>query len=447
MRQYVQATGGDLDGVDLAIHHGFADRACFEQIVSLEHEDAALAGPIQQVARAADTLQAGCHGLCGLQLVDEIDGADVDPQFERRRRDESIKLAGLQIVFRFEAYLLRHGAVMDPDVDGMLWGGALQLAQSQRCPFRLVSAVGENECGIVAGNLGEEQLIGARPQGVVAGFEEVRQRRHHLHVQLLSHACIDDGARARFSVGIRACEVSGYLIERAQRGRAADPLKRPSDPSLQSFQANSQMDPAFVVTHGVHFIDDDGPDAFQIRRHLLSAEEQIERFRRGDQDVRRLPDHPGPFALGSVTRADSHFQIGKLAAAFLADACERFEKILVDVIAQSFQWADVEHLNAVFERAFFSLPEETIDSTEKGGECLAGTGRRQQKCVVSLADLRPCLHLRRRRFLEGLVEPARHRREEGGKCAVLLPCSECFLFLYGHRLDSMEQNHLRIAGR
>ena len=69
----------------------------------------------EPVARAADALQERRDPVRRAELADEIDVADVDAQFERRRRDERFQLAGLQPLLGLEPMLFREAAVMRRD--------------------------------------------------------------------------------------------------------------------------------------------------------------------------------------------------------------------------------------------------------------------------------------------------------------------------------------------
>ena len=64
------------------------------------------------VAGAADALQSGCDRTRRTDLANQIDRADIDSEFERRGRDESLHFAGLQLIFRVETQLAREAAVM-----------------------------------------------------------------------------------------------------------------------------------------------------------------------------------------------------------------------------------------------------------------------------------------------------------------------------------------------
>ena len=64
------------------------------------------------VAGAADALQPARDRLRRLDLQHEVDGAHVDAELERRRRDQARQLAGLEHLLDDGALLARERAVV-----------------------------------------------------------------------------------------------------------------------------------------------------------------------------------------------------------------------------------------------------------------------------------------------------------------------------------------------
>ena len=90
------------------VHQGRA----FDEFVARGGEDASLGNGSAPVSRTAHALQ--CHGDRSRRtdLADQIDGADVDAEFERSRRHQQAHLAVLQLAFGLQAQLARKAAVM-----------------------------------------------------------------------------------------------------------------------------------------------------------------------------------------------------------------------------------------------------------------------------------------------------------------------------------------------
>jgi hypothetical protein len=102
----------DLRLLDQALLHPLDDHRRFEQVGSELGEDPSLRGLVQPVACSADPLQPAGDRLRGLDLDDEVDGAHVDAQLERRGGDENRDLPLLEQLFHFDALLASERAVM-----------------------------------------------------------------------------------------------------------------------------------------------------------------------------------------------------------------------------------------------------------------------------------------------------------------------------------------------
>ncbi len=77
----------------------------------------------------------------------------------------------------------------------------------------------------------------------------------------------------------------------------------------------------------------------------------------------------------------------------VANFDQRLVQVFLDVIAERFQRRDIEHLRLVVEFTLKGVFEKPIDAGEKGGEGLAGTGRRGDESIRPGLDGRPGLNL------------------------------------------------------
>ena len=137
------------------------------------------------------------------------------------------------------------------------------------------------------------------------------------------------------------------------------------------------------------------------------AEQQVEGFRRGDENVGRTPDHLRALGLRRIARADSRSDpVGPL------DALQGLDQVSLDVVAEGLQRRDVEDVDGVGEVARAIFTHEVIDGTEERGEGLPRPGGREQERVVPAANDGPGLDLGGRGPLEGALEPRADRREE-----------------------------------
>ena len=174
---------------------------------------------------------------------------------------------------------------------------------------------------------------------------------------------------------------------------------------------------ALVRRHGVNFIHDDGPDVVQHPAALLGREQQVERFRRRDQDVRRPPDHLLARRAGGVAGADRDADLRPREPRRLGplrNFGQGLVQILLDVVTERFERGDVHDLCAVFEATGERLLEQGIKTGEEGGERLAGAGGRGDQDVVARLDRRPASGLHVGGRAEARAEPLRDNRMKPG---------------------------------
>ena len=191
-------------------------RGGLEQLLALGHDDPPFERAAQQVAGAADPLERRGDVARRLELHDQVDRADVDPELERRRGDERAQLAVLQAVLGLEpraarqrAVVRRHAAVGDPvvQVTRQPLGGAAALREDERRAVRLDQL----------GDLLERGF----PDRVARRRQEVVHRRDHL----ISRSRVKPGVDGH-RVGRRGAGQEGARrLDGAHRRRAADPLR------------------------------------------------------------------------------------------------------------------------------------------------------------------------------------------------------------------------------
>ena len=97
------------------------------------------------------------------------------------------------------------------------------------------------------------------------------------------------------------------------------------------------MSSPFCIDQGMQLVED---HSFCRGKHILAGfagQHQVERFGRGDQDVRGFPYHPLPFAGGGIARADIDCD-----AVFRSYPGERALQIFTDVCSLGFQRRDID---------------------------------------------------------------------------------------------------------
>src|SRR5881394_3116909 len=205
------------------------------------------------------------------------------------------------------------------------------------------------------------------------------------------------------------------FFDRALRRGQPDTLCPPPGERIEPRQGEREMAAPLVPRHGMDLVHDDRPDRPQHFAGALGRQNQIERFRRGDQDVRRLLEHRLPLRLGRVTSADQrpHLDIGQpLLPQARTDLGERLREVFLDVVRERLERRDVDALNLILQYAVEPLADERINRRKERRKCLTGPGGRGDEDVVALLNDRPRPLLRLGGLLEALGEPVLNNRME-----------------------------------
>ena len=173
--------------------------------------------------------------------------------------------------------------------------------------------------------------------------------------------------------------------------------------SRQALEREREVRAALGRGDGVDLVDDHRLDAAQ---HLarLRGEHQVERLRRGDQDVRRRAAHRRAVALRRVAGADRDREVGP-------DPAQRRAQVALDVVGERLQRRDVDQARVLSAGS----TGEPVEAPQEGGERLARAGGRGDEHVLAGGDGRPGLRLGRGRRLERALEPVAYGRREGGQ--------------------------------
>ena len=162
----------------------------------------------------------------------------------------------------------------------------------------------------------------------------------------------------------------------------------------------------------MNFIDDHRLDG---RKHLAPAtsrEQDIERLGRGDQQVGRLAEHRGPFALRRVAGANRYPDVRQLGIQ-RGQFGERPLQIFLHVVAESPQRRDVDDAGLVRKR--FALTSEVVDRREIASNRFAGAGGGGNQRVMPLANQRPATALGFGGFAKAIGKPTLNRRIKIGQ--------------------------------
>ena len=408
-------------------------------------------------------LEAARHRLRRLDLDHQIDRAHVDPQLERRGRDQAGQLPRLQHLLDHQPLLVRERAVVRAgDLDGLrVVGQALigQLIQPLRQALRTAAVVDEDDRRRVLPDERQELGVDRRPDrslcgsrvevGVARGSIEARvapvapllrgrvgvrhvlDRDDDLQVQILAHPGVDD-----LALPVGSDQEGGDPLERALRRRQADALNQTtaprllrfasgagavraglllmrSDQMLQPLQRQRQVRAALRLRDGVDLVDDHrldpGEDLVRPRAH-----HQVQRLGRRDQDVRRLSQHRLALALRRVARSQPDRDRRPHTP-------KRRAQVALHVVGERLERRDVDDPNPLPQRlgvlplpvlARRGAPRERVDPPQERRQRLARSRRRADQRVRAGRDRRPALGLRGRGRLERGLEPAPNRRRE-----------------------------------
>ena len=411
--EHVQCVAGDGEAVQLPAPHGIEQRRALDQFVARQWEQSALGRAAHRVPGAPDPLQEAVDRAGRPDLAHQVDVADVEPEFQRRGRHQHLQVAALQPLFRVEAPFLGEAAVMSRHL-----GLAQPFGQVARHPLGQPARVDEHQRGAMF--LGElrDPVVDLRPGVARHDRLERRCRQFQREIPIAAMSAVDDDAVAR--ARIRAAQESRDLLDGRLRRGQSDARQSVPRNRLQALERQRQMSAALVGGDCVDFIDDDGPAGGEHGPSRFGAQQHVQRFRGGHDDVRRLPPHAR--ALGSAAVAGAHDgayrHVGEAESGQLAaNACQwRFE-VAVDVVRQGLQGRDIEHPRLIREDAGRAVPDQLIDRREEGREGLAGAGGRGHQHVPSRLDGGPRVGLRPRRRLVGSREPRGDGGMKGFECA------------------------------
>ena len=227
----------------------------------------------------------------------------------------------------------------------------------------------------------------------------------------------DRNLRGRRAIRRGADKKMGDRFDRILRGRKPDALQAVAAQSREPLQRKSEMGAALVRRDGMDFIDDHRPGVRQHRAPGLRPEQDVKRFRRRHQDMRRAAAHPLALGDGRVARSDpgADIDIGKPAPAeLLSYSGQRRLEVAMDVVRQRLERRNVDDLRRIRERRLEALSHQIVDRRQKGRKRLARSGRRGDEGMAAGLDRRPSFGLRGGRGGESLGEPVRDRWVEQG---------------------------------
>ena len=144
---------------------------------------------------------------------------------------------------------------------------------------------------------------------------------------------------------------------------------------------------------------------------LFRGQQDVERFRRGDQNVRRAPQHGAALVHQRVAGAHGHADFRHQQAALaglLQDFAERDLEIFLNVVAQRLERRDVEDFGCVCELAGQRLAHQAVNAGQERRQRFSRAGGRGNERGAARQDVRPARFLRLGGRGEALEEPLAH---------------------------------------
>ena len=246
LREDVERARGLRRAVQLAALDSVHQRNGSHQILLREREDAPFRRAAEPVAAAAHALEQGRDRGRDPHLNHQVHIAHVDPQLQRRCRDQRPQLPLLQPLLGVQPLLARQAPVMarykplpergrEPGGDALgklarvheHQRGAVRVDQLRHAPHDLVP-------GLVRAGGGERRLRNLDPEVEVAAVPDV----HALALAL------DAGEQPR------------DVLDRLLRGGEPDALERPLDQRLEPLHRERQVGAALVACYRVDLVQD-----------------------------------------------------------------------------------------------------------------------------------------------------------------------------------------------
>ena len=302
------------------------------------------------MAGTSDPLHSARDRRRRLDLYDQIDRAHVDAELERAGRDERGETTGLEVILDAEPLLSRDRAMVR--VDQLFACELVERAREALCEPPGVHedkrrAVRADELEDLRVDRGPDRRALDRGHGPGWDLGRLAQARHVLDrdfdakLERLLPPGVQHANRARDAV-VEAAEEPRDLVERTLRRGEADALqlgRAPAAQLLQPLERKREVRSPLGRDHRVDLVDDDALHASQsVARE--ACEDEVQRLRRSDEDVRRLALVARALARRRVAGldGDGRFAIRDPQTLRLPrDHDERLAQVALDVDSERFE--------------------------------------------------------------------------------------------------------------
>ena len=191
---------------------------------------------------------------------------------------------------------------------------AQPLGELMREPFGQPPRVDEHERRSMLLDERRDAIGDLAPELVRRHGAELARRHLDLQIQRAPRADLHDDWIWTAGAG----EELRDQLDRLLRRREPDARHGPGRQRVEPLERQREMRAALVVRHRVNLVHDDGADGPENGAALLGREQDVERFRRRDQNVWRAFQHRLACRHQRVARADSRADFRQLEAAFTA---------------------------------------------------------------------------------------------------------------------------------
>ena len=284
LRDHIEGLCGDRQLIELASSHAVEQRRTFDELVAGEREQSAPGHAIDRVPRAPDTLQETGDRARRANLADQVDLADVDPELERSSRHQRLQGAALETLLRVKTLFPGETAVVR---------GYQVLAQAlgklSGHPLCQPTGIDEDQRRAMALDQPGQLVIDLLPDlARHHGFER-RVGKCEREVAFPAVAGVDDRAFVvrRVASDQETCD----SFDRLLGGRQPHPLQAIATECGQALERQRQVGAALVRRQGMDLVDDHGASGREHSAAGLGAEQDVERLRCGDDNMRRLAVH------------------------------------------------------------------------------------------------------------------------------------------------------------
>ncbi len=378
LRKHVQTHLRRVNALDATLACRLTHQRAADGLGGRARIDAHAAHAPGAVPRAPQPLQKRRYAWRRADLNDQIDFAHVNAQLHGGRSHHHAQLAAFEHALGLEPLLLRHAAVMRARERL-----PRALVDFERQPLAARAPVHKRQHRARMIKRLKHAVGNRRPHAVLRQLPHVRHGHVHGQLRALFDFRHDYGARPA------AGQMPRGLLRRVHRGGKPHAAHVPSAQRVQPRQRKKQVRAPLGGQYRVQLVHDYRARAFQHFAPGQAREQQIQRFRRGNQYVRRVLRHFAPRPCVGI--AGAH---GDAHGVRQMKPRQRALQILPNVVAQRLQRRNVYEAQSLRKRARVPLAAHFVQKIQKRRQRFARAGGRGNQRVAPLRNCLPAHALR-----------------------------------------------------